>query len=314
MTTSTDTSAPDTRRPGTRASDSGTTGAPRPRRARRRGWFIVIAVVAALAVLGGAVSPWAYDTFVDTSPKDRIAADPPPALFSDSAIRPIEHRVDAQPARARRLMAGWWRQHGSTADDAAFMSWVEQTLPPPPSASRRAKEIKQVQAIDKTRTSAGIAAATWLEAFGKNDVWQLAAHDQAEMLSGSAGDALKNHVDDAMSMAKNVADTLGTRYQQSAPYVVDPSLRTDKTVSPGDTCPCSYPSSHAAEGGAGTTFLMATDPHRASYYRWMLGEITWSRVYMAGHVPSDITSGALLGDMIGQYFLVTRGGMPVPKG
>ena len=284
-----------------------------PTRKPRSRKFVVIAVLAVLAVLGGAVEPWAYGTFVDTSAKDRIEADPPPTLFSDSAIRPIERRVDAQPARAQRLMAGWWKQHGSTADDAAFVSWLEQTLPPPPSASRRAQEIKEVQAIDKTRTSAGVAAATWLEAYGKNDVWQLAAHDQAEVLPSATGDALKNHVDDAMSMAKDVADALGTKYQQSAPYVIDPSLRTDKTVSPGDVCPCSFPSSHAAEGGAATTYLMQTDPHRASDYRWMLGEIAWSRVYMAGHVPSDITAGALLGDMIGEYFLVTRGGMPVPK-
>ncbi len=257
MTTSTDTSAPETQRTGPGTGGGATTGVTRRPRRRRR--FTVVAVVAVLAVLGGAVAPWAYDTFVNTSAKDRIEADPPPTLFSDSAIRPIEHRVDAQPARARRLMADWWQQHGSTADDAAFVSWLEQTLPKPPSPARRAKEIKQVQAIDRTRTSAGVAAATWLEAYGKNDVWQLAAHDQAEMLPGTAGDALKNHVDDAMKMAKDVADTLGTRDQQSAPYVVDPSLRTDKTVNPGDVCPCSYPSSHAAEGGAATTYLMQTD-------------------------------------------------------
>ena len=284
----------------------------KPRKSRSRR-FYVIAVLAVLVVLGGAVEPWAYATFVDTSAKDRIAADPPPTLFSDSAIRPIEHRVDAQPARARRLMAGWWKQHGSTADDAEFETWLEQTLPPPPSPSRRAKEIKEVQAIAKTRTSAGVAAATWLEAYGKNDIWNLAAHDQAELLPASTGEALKNHVSDATSMAKDVADALGTKDQQSAPYVIDPSLRTDKTVNPGDVCPCSYPSRHAAEGAAASTFLTETDPHRASDYRWMLGEVAWSRVYMAGHTPSDITAGALLGDMIGEYFLVTRGGMPVPS-
>jgi membrane-associated phospholipid phosphatase len=274
--------------------------------------FLVIAVLAVLAVLGGAVEPWAYATFVDTSAKDRIAADPPPTLFSDSDIRPIEHRVDAQPARAERLMAGWWKQHGSTADDAEFVTWLEQTLPPPPSPSRRAKEIKEVQAIAKTRTSAGVTAATWLEAYGKNDIWNLAAHDQAELLPATTGEALKNHVSDATSMAKDVADALGTKDQQSAPYVVDPSLRTDKTVNPGDVCPCSYPSRHATAGAAAATYLSYTSPHRSAQYRWTLDEVAWSRVYMAGHVPSDITAGALLGDMIGEYVLVTHGQMPVP--
>lgn len=299
----------------TKAPDKAPTQAqksPKPRRSRK-GRFIAIAVLAVLVVLGGVVEPWAYATFVDTSAKDRIAADPPPQLFSDSAIRPIEHRVDAQPARAQRLMADWWKRHGSTADDAEFVTWLEQTVPAPPSASRRAKEIKQVQAIAKTRTSAGVAASTWLEAYGKNDVWNLAAHDQAELLPASTGDTLKNHVSDAISMAKDVADALGVKDQQSAPYVVDPSLRTDKTVVPGDVCPCSYPSRHAAEGGAASTYLTYTDPHRAADYRWMLGEVAWSRVYMAGHTPSDITAGALLGDMVGEYFLVTREGMPVPK-
>jgi hypothetical protein len=54
-------------------------------------------------------------------------------------------------------------------------------------------------------------------------------------------------------------------------------------------------------------------PRRADDYRWTEDEIAYSRVYMAGHVPSDITGGALLGDMIGEYFLVTRGHEGVPQ-
>jgi hypothetical protein len=45
----------------------------------------------------------------------------------------------------------------------------------------------------------------------------------------------------------------------------------------------------------------------------MEGQITYSRLYMAGHVTSDITAGSLLGDMIGQYVLVTRGHQSVPE-
>jgi hypothetical protein len=40
----------------------------------------------------------------------------------------------------------------------------------------------------------------------------------------------------------------------------------------------------------------------------MEDEIDFSRIYMAGHVPSDISGGSLLGDMVGEYFLVTRTG------
>ena len=107
-------------------------------------------------------------------------------------------------------------------------------------------------------------------------------------------------------MSKDVADTLGAKYQQSAPYVIDPSLRPDHTVTKGQVCPCSYPSRHAAVGAAARTYLSFLAPHREADYRWTEDEIAYSRVYMAGHVPSDITGGALLGDMIGEYFLVTR--------
>lgn len=282
-----------------------------PRTARSRA-FIALAVVAVLAVLGGAVAPWAYSSLVDTTAKDRIAAAPPPALFPDTDLAPIGQQIAQQQPTAEHLMAGWWAHHDATVDDAAFVTWLEATLPGPPSATARDAEIKDVQRIAPTRTTTGIAAATWLEAYGKKDVWKLAAHDQAELLPAATGDAVKNDVDAILSMSKTVADALGAKYQQSAPYVVDPSLRTDHTVAPGDVCPCSYPSRHATSGAASATYLAGLSPHRAGEYRWMLDEIAWSRLYMAGHVTSDLTGGALLGDMVGEYFLVTRGHEAVP--
>lgn len=274
--------------------------------------FVVLAILAVLAVLGGAVAPWAYSSFVDTTAKDRIEADPPPPLFPDADVAPIGKQIDQQAAAAQRLMAGWWSGHDEAPRDAEFVAWLEQEVPAPPSPAARATEIRGVQALAPTRSAAGVTAATWLEAYGKKDVWKLAAHDQAELLTPSVGDGVKNDVDAALSMAKTVADDLGAQYQQSAPYVVDPSLRPDHTVVDGQVCPCSYPSRHAASGAAAGTYLAYLAPHRADDYRWTEAEIAWSRIYMAGHVPSDITAGALLGDMIGEYFLVTRGHEPVP--
>jgi hypothetical protein len=273
----------------------------------------VVGVIAALAVVGGAVEPWAYATFVDSSAKDRIEADPPPALFPDKDVAPIGAKIDDQRQQAEKLMKDWWSSHGATPDDAAFEAWLQRALPAPPSAADRKKEIEQVQQIAPTRTDAGVTAATWLEAYGKKDVWKLAAHDQAEMLPTATGESLKNDVDTALSMSKDVADALGLHYQQSAPYVIDPSLRTDHTVTEGQVCPCSYPSRHAAAGAAAETYLAHRSPHRTSDYEWTLDEIAWSRIYMAGHTESDITAGALLGDMIGEYVLVTRGHEAVPS-
>jgi hypothetical protein len=274
--------------------------------------FLALAVVAVVTVLAGAIAPWAYSSFVDTTAKDRIEADPPPALFPDADIAPIGQEIAQQEPTAEHLMGGWWADHDATPDDAAFVTWLEATLPGPPPAGARAKEITQVQQIARTRTTAGVAASTWLEAYGKKDVWKLAVHDQAELVPVATGDAEKNDVDAMLSMSKTVADALGATYEQSAPYVVDPSLRPDHTVAAGDVCPCSYPSRHATSGAAAATYLSGLAPQRAGEYSWWQDEIAWSRVYMAGHVTSDITAGTLLGDMIGEYFLVTRGHQPVP--
>lgn len=268
--------------------------------------YLVIAVLAVLAVLGGTLGVAAFGGSQNLSAKDRIAADPPPALFPAAAIAPTERSVTAQAAVAHRLIAGWFAQHGTARDDQAFATWLEATLPPPPSAAARAAEVAGVEKIAPTRTKAGVAAATWLEANGKKDLWKLYAHDQAELLPAKEGQARKADVKAMLKLTKKVADTLGVKYQQSAPYVLHPSLRPDHVVKKGQVCPCSYPSRHAAAGAAAGTYLGGLDPERQGEYLWSQGQIDWSRVYMAGHVPSDIAAGALLGDLVGDYYLQSR--------
>jgi hypothetical protein len=268
--------------------------------------YLTVLTVAVLAVVVGTAGPLLVGALANPSAKDLIAADPPPPLFPDSTIAPLRQRVTSQSARAHALMQQWWSAHGRAAHDAAFTTWLEKTLPGPPPPTQRTAEVADASALAKSRTPAGVRASTWLETHGKKDVWKLYAHDQAELLPAKDGDARKQAVKDMLKMSKTVADTLGTRYQQSAPYVLHPALRPDHVVKPGQVCPCSYPSRHAAAGAAASTYLAARDPHRAAEYAWMQFEIDWSRVYMAGHVPSDLTGGALLGDMIGEYFALTR--------
>ena len=276
------------------------------RRPPRR--YLAVVVIAVLALLGALVAPAVYGALTDNgTAKDRIAAAPPPTLFPADTTARVESLTAPQAAKAQRLMQDWWAQHGTAQDDAAFQSWLEQTLPGPPSTTDRAKEMTEVERLDRQRTAEGISAATWLEAYGKKDVWKLAAHDQAELLSATAGDDRKNAVDDILSMSKTVADDLGAKFQVSAPYVLEPSLRTDHQVSPGDVCPCSYPSRHASSAAASRTFLAGLAPQRDGDYQWWQDQIDYSRLYMAGHVASDIAGGTLLGDLIGDYFLVTRG-------
>lgn len=218
----------------------------------------------------------------------------------------MDDLTSAQQARADALLKPWWAEHGTTADDAAFTAWLVETFPAPPDPAARQDEMTEVERLDARRTPTGIAAATWLEAYGKKDVWKLEVHDQAELLPATTGETRKSAVDDLLSMSKDVADRLGTRFQQSAPYVLEPALRTDHTVAAGDVCPCSYPSRHASAAAASRTYLAHFAPQRDAEYRYWQDEIDYSRLYMAGHVASDISAGTLLGDALATYVLVTR--------
>jgi membrane-associated phospholipid phosphatase len=283
----------------------------RPRRTPNRR-FLVVAVLAVVAIVAGLVGPtaWAKVSGAPTanlSAKDRIAANPPPPLFPVSEVAPTATDVAAQQKQAASLIGAWVAAHGARKDDKAFVVWVEQVFPAPP--SNLSSEMPTVVALAKTRTAPGVAAATWLESYGKKDIWKLYAHDQKEVLAPSTGDDRKSEEKALLKMSKQVADALGTRFGSSAPYVRMPSLRTDHTVTPGQKCPCSYPSRHAAAGAASRTVLGTLMPDRDSQYRATEAQVDYSRVYMAGHYPGDIRAGALLGDVIGDYFLMTRNGV-----
>lgn len=276
---------------------------------RRR--FVVVGVLAATAVVVGLVGPttWAHVTGSSSggSPKDRIEADPPPALFTAAQTAPTAADVAAQQRRALTMIGPWLALHGATSDDSAFVTWLEGVFPAPPASLP--SELPVVVGLSRQRTPAGVTAATWLETYGKKDVWKLYAHDQGELLDATARGDRKSEEKDVLTMAKQVSDDLGTRFGSSAPYVRLPSLRTDHTVTPGQACPCSYPSRHATAGAASERVLGTLMPARDPDYRAMEAQIDFSRVYMAGHFPADIRAGALLGDVIGDYFLVTRNGV-----
>jgi hypothetical protein len=277
---------------------------------RFRNRYVIVAILAVLALIVGIALPILTS---NGSATDRVKADPPPTLFSEQQMKPVISPIDAQDPKASRAMASWWKEHGSVRDDQAFLTWVEGQVPDPPVRATRSAELRQVKLLKEHRTTGGVAAATWLEVHGKKDIWKLYQHDQKELQSPAVGKANKADLKTILSMAKTAADKLGTSYHQSAPYVLDPTLRPDHTVEKGQVCPCSYPSRHSARAAGARTFLGEIAPRRMADYSWMENEIAFSRLYMAGHVLSDITAGSRLGDMIGQYVLVSRGHMPIPK-
>ncbi|MGW6356788.1 phosphatase PAP2 family protein [Streptomyces sp. NPDC055092] len=271
--------------------------------------YTVIAIIAAAAAVFGlvhttATAPAAATTAAKKKPgaTDLIKSDPPPALFADADVAALAKQQSAQKHTADTLFAKWKAAHGSTRDDKAFTAWAAQQVPAPPAKAARAAELHQVQQLAKTRTTAGKMAATWLEVHGKGDIWKLYAHDQRELLPQDQGAVDKIQLKSALKMAKAITEKVAARDKQPAPYVLDPTLRPDKHITAGQKGPYSYPSRHAAKAAAAVTLLGNWAPHRTEDYRAMAAQVVYSRIYMAGHVPSDITAGTLVGDLVGDYF------------
>jgi PAP2 superfamily protein len=275
--------------------------------------YALIALLAVAAVAVGVLRPQLVTADTSTSSKkkpsatDKIKQNPPPTLFTDAEIAAIGKKADAQRKTADALFAQWKKTHGTTRDDKAFIAWAAQQVPAPPTAAQRTAELHQEQQLAKTRTAAGKKAATWLELHGKKDIWKLYLHDQRELVPAQQGKAEKAEFKAALKMAKTISDQVAAKDKQSAPYVLDPTLRPEKHIKPGAKGPYSYPSSHAARAATAVIYLSALSPHRAGDYRWMQDEVLYSRLYMAGHVTSDITAGTLLGDLIGDYELALHG-------
>lgn len=270
-------------------------------RPSRRSWVTVPAVLIVLVAACG-FGTWqliGVETHSDQ-----------PQLFPSAAVAPTRRQVQSLAPQALQLMHRWWATHDTRPHDAAFVRWATSALPPPPSTHARDREVAGLATLARQRTPQGISAAGWLDDHGNDDVWKSYA-DQAPQNPGTRTDTSKQ-LSTLLDWTGTIVDALKNRFALPSPYVVDPALRPDKTntTSSNGGCTCSYPSSHAASTAAAVTYLAHFHTNQLALYRHMQAEVDYSRLYMAGHVPSDLTAGTLLGDMLGEYYLVTRDHVP----
>lgn len=224
-----------------------------------------------------------------------IKTHPAPPLFPPAQAAPLGKVLAAQKPIADRAFAAWAATH-PTQDDAAFTAFVTATVPPP-SASGQATELAELHRLAAVRTPAGLAAASWLETYGKTDVWKLYVKDATELQPAAAQDEAKAQLKTDTTLAKALTGALQTKYARQAPYITDPSLRPGSTT----TNKFSYPSKHAVYIYSELALLTRLDPGRAADFQAMVDQIDYSRLYAAGHYRSDLVAGALAGDLLGDY-------------
>ncbi len=273
-----------------------------------------LAVVVVSVLLAGARAFYVHNRWASSGP-GLVARHPMPRLFAQSAVSPYATGLDAQAARAEQLMQGWWKLHGDKPRDRQFAAWLKTALPAPPKPLARRGEAVALGPVVRQPPSSGTQAAQWLTTYGARPVWQYYAQQDGAHLPTREQHVRKHELNAVLVMSKRVGGALVTRWQQSGPAVLDPALRPKSARKnappPGAVCPCTYPGLPQVSAVAAQTFLARLYPAHAAEYRRVADQLAYAQLYSGTRLPSDLRAGALLGDMIGDYFLVSRHYMPV---
>ena len=237
--------------------------------------------------------------------QDPIAADPAPPLLDAGDLKTVGSVISAQDAPAKALIKRWWAENGTGRADKGFVSWAAAQLPPEPTIVQRQTEQATVKQIEESRDPAGNKAADWLNEHGCQDIWMSFTAQQVALRSTTDDEAKDAEIKTVLELASDVASAAQDR--TGSPASSQPKPCSGATKPARSDCSCSYPSAQATMSAAARQYLSKLSPYRADQYGWMEKQVDLASLYAGLELPSDIGSGALLGNLVGQYVLVTRG-------
>jgi membrane-associated phospholipid phosphatase len=262
----------------------------------RSGRLIKVLIVTAILLVGGGAAVLARPA----KPSGAFKGAAVPRLYGDAQLAAVDAPLRAAEARGHRVAKAWLDAHPVTSD-AAFSNWAVQAIGPPPGGTAPPRELAQLRALAAHRDPAGIAASTWLESHGKKQPWKLFLKQDKPFLGAGTAKSAKAALGASMDLGAKLQAVAKVRYGRPSPYVSDPSVRGLNAAKFDGKTRQSYPSKHAVLSGAALALLDPLEPHRAAEFQWMADEIAYSRLYGAGHYLSDLTAGAFLGTLIGDY-------------
>jgi acid phosphatase (class A) len=177
---------------------------------------------------------------------------------------------------------------------------IAEAVPPPPIAG------SSVDLADK-------AASARFVALEDSDRWLLAT-SHAELrpplalqhfdcalgvrLGSAETPTLDRMAARAFHDANDVAEQVKARAFRARPVGDDPERRPCQSLTPAGRASASYPSGSAAVGTAYAELLARVDPERAEAVRRIGREIGLSRLVCAMHYPTDVSTGAAIGEAV----------------
>lgn len=249
--------------------------------------------------------PAASSTPKPQATNDPIAVDPAPPLLDAGDLKTVGRVINDQEAQAKALIKRWWAENGTGTSDEGFVSWAAAQLPPEPDTIQRQNEQTTVKQLRSSRDPAGDKAADWLNEHGCQDVWMTFTAQQVALRSTTDDEAKDTEIKTVLKLASDVASAAQDR--AGSPAASQPKPCSGATKPARSDCSCSYPSTQATMSAAARQYLSKLSPYRADQYIWMEKQVDLAVLYAGLELPSDVGSGALLGDLVGQYVLVTRG-------
>jgi uncharacterized membrane protein len=286
--------------------------------------YVFISILALLAMLIGFTGDKILPITVDEDPvrttagkpeptpkespkptEDPLKSDPAPPLLESGDLRTVSGVIGAQEKRANRLMKRWFADNGTSKADSGFVSWAAAQLPAEPTTIQRQAEQKTVKDLAASGSAAGNRAADWLNEHGCEDVWMSFTSQQLALRSSSDAQPSTDEISTVLKLAAEVASAAQDRNGSPAASQDEPCSGASKPAR--SDCECNYPSTQGTMSAAARSYLGGLSPYRYDQYAWMEQQVGTAALYAELELPSDIGSGALLGDLVGQYVLVTRG-------
>jgi hypothetical protein len=237
--------------------------------------------------------------------KNPLASDPAPPLLDAGDLRTVGGVIGDQKKPAKVLIKRWWAENGTGTADEGFVSWAAAQLPAEPTTIQRQSEQTTIKQLKASRDPAGDKAADWLNKHGCQDVWTSFTAEQLSLRSNSDDEPSDKEIQTVLKLASDVASAAQDR--SGSPAASQPKPCSGATKPARSDCSCNYPSTQATMSAAARTYLGKLSPYRFDQYAWMEKQVDLAALYAGLELPSDVGSGALLGDLVGQYVLVTRG-------